>query len=72
MNYIDYRNKLILAPMVRVGSLPMRLLSLKYGADLVYSPEIIDRRLIGSERVYNGKVKWLNARQAWDYRLCGQ
>lgn len=31
-----YRNKLILAPMVRVGTLPMRLLALDYGADIVY------------------------------------
>lgn len=34
---IDYRNKLILAPMVRIGTLPTRLLALDYGADLVYS-----------------------------------
>lgn len=31
-----YENKTILAPMVRVGTLPMRLLAVKYGADLVY------------------------------------
>ena len=31
-----YSGKLILAPMVRVSTLPMRLLSLDYGADLVY------------------------------------
>lgn len=31
-----YRNKTILAPMVRVGTLPMRLLAVRYGADLVY------------------------------------
>ncbi|KAI5278180.1 Trna-Dihydrouridine(20) Synthase [Nad(P)+]-Like [Manis pentadactyla] len=31
-----YRNELILAPMVRVGTLPMRLLALDYGADIVY------------------------------------
>lgn len=29
---LDYRNKLILAPMVRVGTLPMRLLALEFGA----------------------------------------
>ena len=34
MNYAD---KLILAPMVRIGTLPMRLLALRYGADIVYS-----------------------------------
>ena len=34
---VEYRGKVMLAPMVRVGTLPARLLSLKYGADLVYS-----------------------------------
>ena len=34
---LSYSNKLILAPMVRAGRLPMRLLALRYGADLVYS-----------------------------------
>lgn len=33
---VTYTNKLILAPMVRIGTLPMRLLALRYGADLVY------------------------------------
>lgn len=33
---IDFHHKVILAPMVRVSTLPFRLLSLKYGADLVY------------------------------------
>lgn len=33
---LSYHNKLILAPMVRVGTLPMRLLALDYGADIVY------------------------------------
>jgi tRNA-dihydrouridine synthase 2 len=57
MTHLDYKNKIILAPMVRIGSLPMRLLALRYGADLVFSPEIIDRRLIGSQRVLNGIFK---------------
>ena len=35
-NSISYKNMKILAPMVRIGSLPTRLLALKYGADLVY------------------------------------
>jgi len=34
--------------MVRVGTLPMRLLALEYGADLVYSEEIIDRNFLDS------------------------
>ncbi|XP_050099105.1 tRNA-dihydrouridine(20) synthase [NAD(P)+]-like [Anopheles aquasalis] len=51
--YLDYRNKLILAPMVRVGTLPMRLLALEYGADLVYTEEIIDWKLLRAERRVN-------------------
>uniref|UniRef100_A0A8C0JGF0 Uncharacterized protein n=1 Tax=Chelonoidis abingdonii TaxID=106734 RepID=A0A8C0JGF0_CHEAB len=31
-----FRSKNILAPMVRVGTLPMRLLALDFGADIVY------------------------------------
>uniref|UniRef100_A0A182Q853 DRBM domain-containing protein n=1 Tax=Anopheles farauti TaxID=69004 RepID=A0A182Q853_9DIPT len=50
---IDYRNKLILAPMVRVGTLPMRLLALEYGADLVYTEEIVDWKLLRAERYIN-------------------
>ncbi|KAL6093496.1 hypothetical protein STEG23_004986 [Scotinomys teguina] len=52
-NSICYHNKLILAPMVRVGTLPMRLLALDYGADIVYcevrasdpGPERSDRKM---------------------------
>ena len=36
MAEVTYTNQLILAPMVRIGTLPMRLLALRYGADLVY------------------------------------
>ncbi len=35
-----------LAPMVRIGTLPSRLLALRYGADLVYSEELIDFRMV--------------------------
>lgn len=34
---LTFRNITALAPMVRVGTLPMRLLALEYGADVVYS-----------------------------------
>lgn len=34
---MDYQNKLILAPMVRITSLAFRLLALEYGADIVYA-----------------------------------
>lgn len=52
-NGVDYRGKIVLAPMVRSGELPSRLLALKYGADLVWGPETIDRSLIGAERRIN-------------------
>lgn len=52
-NHEMYRNKNILAPMVRVGTLPMRILSLKYGADLVYTEELIDWKFLKSVRVQN-------------------
>ncbi|KAF9892898.1 hypothetical protein FE257_000490 [Aspergillus nanangensis] len=52
-NGVDYRGKVVLAPMVRSGELPSRLLALKYGADLVWGPETIDRALVGASRRVN-------------------
>lgn len=52
---IDYSNKLILAPMVRGSKLPIRLLALRYGADLVYTDELIDLSLLCAKRRENGK-----------------
>ncbi|KAF2013413.1 FMN-linked oxidoreductase [Aaosphaeria arxii CBS 175.79] len=52
-NGVDYRGKVVLAPMVRSGELPSRLLALKYGADLVWGPETIDRAMIGTTRRVN-------------------
>ncbi|XP_069860846.1 tRNA-dihydrouridine(20) synthase [NAD(P)+]-like isoform X2 [Dipodomys merriami] len=48
-----YHNKVILAPMVRVGTLPMRLLALDYGADIVYCEELIDLKMLQCKRVVN-------------------
>ncbi|KAF0752097.1 tRNA-dihydrouridine(20) synthase [Aphis craccivora] len=48
-----YDNKIILAPMVRINTLPMRLLALDYGADIVYTEELIDHRLIRCYRKVN-------------------
>jgi len=50
---LDYRGKMILAPMVKIGTLPTRLLALKYGADIVYTEELIDYRLLRCERIVN-------------------
>lgn len=50
---VDYANKIILAPMVRMNTLPFRLLALDYGADLVYSEELVDHKLVKTERKVN-------------------
>jgi len=54
---VDYRGKVVLAPMVRSGELPSRLLALHYGADLVWGPETVDRSMIGTTRRYNEATK---------------
>ena len=42
---VDYRGAVCLAPMVRVGTLPMRMLAAEHGATLTYSEELIALRL---------------------------
>ena len=53
-----YSNKIILAPMVRMNTLPFRLLALDCGADIVYSEEIVDHKILRSTRQYNGEWKF--------------
>jgi tRNA-dihydrouridine synthase 2 len=58
---VDYRGKVVLAPMVRSGELPCRLVALKYGADLVWGPETVDRSMIGctmKTNPRNGCLEW--------------
>ncbi|CAH2104683.1 unnamed protein product [Euphydryas editha] len=50
---LSYEDKVMLAPMVRIGTLPMRILALRYGADIVYSEELIDWKFLRSKRRYN-------------------
>ncbi|CAF0720675.1 unnamed protein product [Adineta ricciae] len=50
---MDYANRIICGPMVRISSLPFRLLTLEYGADVVFSEELIDYRLTQCVRVEN-------------------
>src|SRR5271156_218098 len=60
-NGVDYRNKIVLAPMVRSGELPSRLLALHYGADLAWGPETIDKAMIGTTRKVNPRtscIEW--------------
>lgn len=60
LKMITYAGKLVLAPMVRAGELPTRLLALQNGADLVWSPEIVDKKLVQCERVVNDKLKTID------------
>lgn len=68
-----YQGKKILAPMVRVGTLPMRLLALKYGADIVYAEEIIDFKILKTTRFENkllGTVDFVLADGTLVFRTC--
>ncbi|GAA5976624.1 hypothetical protein JCM10908_005573 [Rhodotorula pacifica] len=47
---LPYQQGMHLAPMVRIGTLPLRLIALEYGAELVWGPEIVDKAIIGAER----------------------
>eukprot|EP01012_Entosiphon_sulcatum_P022031 TRINITY_DN26935_c0_g1_i1.p1 TRINITY_DN26935_c0_g1~~TRINITY_DN26935_c0_g1_i1.p1 ORF type:complete len:404 (+),score=61.33 TRINITY_DN26935_c0_g1_i1:64-1212(+) len=48
-----YAGKKVLAPMVRVGTLPFRLLAAEFGAELTYTEEIVDCKLQNTERRIN-------------------
>ncbi|GAX16859.1 tRNA-dihydrouridine synthase 2 [Fistulifera solaris] len=45
-----------LAPMVRASTTPLRILALHYGADFVYTEELVDRSLIESTRFVNEEM----------------
>ncbi|KAI6012625.1 hypothetical protein F5J12DRAFT_904758 [Pisolithus orientalis] len=62
----SFKNGVFLAPMVRSGALPTRLMALKHGASLVWGPEVVDKAILHAERVvdpvtgvisYNGKTR---------------
>ncbi|EGV62812.1 tRNA-dihydrouridine synthase 2 [Yamadazyma tenuis] len=60
---MNYTGKFVLAPMVRSGELPTRLLALRHGADLVWSPEIVDKKLLTCTRSYNSKLNTTEFRE---------
>ncbi|KAK3285232.1 hypothetical protein CYMTET_7147 [Cymbomonas tetramitiformis] len=69
----DYHGKNILAPMVRVGTLPMRLLAAQYGAHITYGEELIDRRVMTCRRVENnalGTTDFIDKDQKLMFRTC--
>lgn len=68
-----YADKIILAPMVRENSLPFRLLCLHYGADIVYTEELIDYRLSACCRLENkvlGTIDFVDKRGEVVLRTC--
>lgn len=56
-NMVTYANSLCLAPMVRSGELPTRIMALQHGAHLVWSPEIVDKKLMRTTRQENDQLK---------------
>ncbi|KAE8271028.1 hypothetical protein A4X09_0g1327 [Tilletia walkeri] len=60
----NYAQGLFLAPMVRIGTLPTRLLSLRYGADLVWSPEIVDRAIMSASRTVHPRTGLIDFQNA--------
>ncbi|XP_070575291.1 tRNA-dihydrouridine(20) synthase [NAD(P)+]-like isoform X3 [Ptychodera flava] len=74
-NRLNYSNKLILAPMVRIGTLPTRLLALDYGADIVYGEELIDFKMLQCKRVENkilGTVDFVLSSGQPVFRTCAR
>ncbi|XP_054153886.1 tRNA-dihydrouridine(20) synthase [NAD(P)+]-like [Oppia nitens] len=70
---LDFRLKTILAPMVRTGTLPMRLLALRFGADIVYTEELIDYKLLRCRRSVNtmiGTVDYIDDSGCIVFRTC--
>ena len=68
-----FSEKIVLAPMVRANSLPFRLLCLKYGADLVYTEELIDYRLCSCKRLQNkilGTIDYIDEQGEVILRTC--
>ncbi|GFT96562.1 tRNA-dihydrouridine(20) synthase-like [Nephila pilipes] len=63
------------SPMVRVGTLPMRLLALEFGADIVYTEEIIDFRLLKCKRIENrilNSIDFIDEDQNVVFRTCAK
>lgn len=49
-----------LAPMVRASTTPLRALALQYGADFVYTEELVDRSLSDTIRQVNDEMKTID------------
>ncbi|KAI9562084.1 hypothetical protein GHT06_013049 [Daphnia sinensis] len=76
MSRLSYVDKIILAPMVRMGTLPLRLLALRYGADIVYTEEIVDKKMVRTKRVVNDILGTIDFIDEFDgsvvFRTCNE
>lgn len=53
---ISFHGIMVLAPMVRISTLPLRLLALEMGADLVWTEEMVAKKVVPCERVENQRL----------------
>ncbi|KAF1745254.1 hypothetical protein MXB_1009 [Myxobolus squamalis] len=49
-------DKVVLAPMVRANTIAMRIMCLNYGADIVFTPEIVDHSIIDCKKIENERL----------------
>ena len=66
-----YTGKNVCAPMVRVSTLATRLVAHEYGADLVYSEELVDKRFVKCRREENaelGTIDFLDSKGVLTFR----
>ena len=66
-----FRGTNILAPMVRAGTIPLRLLALEYGADTVFTEEIVDYGLMKTTRVVNDVLGTVDYVENTTYKIKG-
>lgn len=72
---VDYRRKIVLAPMVRSGELPSRLVALHYNANLCWGPETVDRSMIGTIQSTNprsGCIEWKRPQTSHAHNLVAE
>ena len=66
-----YEGKVILAPMVRIGTLPTRLLALKYGADIVYAEVRVDILFCHNHEHHEYNIKARKVRWTCKFSMTG-
>ena len=74
---VRFAGVMVLAPMVRVGTLPLRLLALENGADLVWTEEMVAKKVAPCERIENlrlGTVEFYDKATPWTrvWQTCPQ